>query len=234
MLLKDNNIFDGKSYSEIERLVYHQINFVTAQHVEISKTDENFKPTVIDYSEDLLSLAQKYKKRESTGLSALFFSTYFEHKINDIVFKLLRNRNKESSTLTRVLRFSIEDKCTWILDLINVDRIAEEHLKTIKKIYELRNSFLHYKWEAAPEKFDTTLLVSAGKVVLYLKHYEEKVLFDSKRKKLSKYLDAERAFKNYVEFIKTNDAEAAEYEQLQKALLDKLDELNSTLSLNKK
>lgn len=157
----------------------------------LPKRDEDLFFTIV-YQPTLLEKGARFAKRKEYELAYVFYATYFEHFINEIL-DIWAKRNlvvyDTSSNLIR--RVSLEDKYTWILNLLKLPSFNRTHWRTIKSISDKRNNFIHYKYksEAAstPSTAEKTEWEKDSKNVLkavtYTRRYRSRVVFDGKKKK---------------------------------------------------
>ncbi len=157
----------------------------------IPENEENLFLT-ITYHVTLLTEGKRYVKTKNYELAYIFYATYFEHFINEILDIWAKKNSIEyriSSSLIR--RVTLEDKYTWVLKLLKLPVFNEKHWKTIKIVSEKRNNFIHYKYnsESANTSFnpkeeewekDYINILSA---VTYTKRYRTKIVFNGKKEK---------------------------------------------------
>ena len=145
------------------------------------------------YHPTLLQQAKRFIKRGEYDYAYIFFATYFEHIANDIVTTWCDKNNVPIHSRTALLRrLSIEDKYTWLLDVLKLPKFSPTHISTIKFINELRNQFIHYKF--SPEKDDLpydhnkrTWVKERRRIfaaVRYAKFYLTRATFGGKKKHL--------------------------------------------------
>jgi len=145
----------------------------------------------IDHTKFLLNEARKADKANKAELTALFYATYFEHQINHLIYLTGQRKKLSDSCIKNILRkASLEDKCTWILEVLGMKQINRDHLEKINSIAEVRNRFVHYKWPSLDDeqlnKEEAMLkatLVNVQKTVNCIRKFEEKHLFKGTRKK---------------------------------------------------
>ena len=141
----------------------------------------------IDHTKGLLAEARQFLRQEQLELSALFFATFFEHRLNWLITQVCRQKQVDDLMIAQLLReANVRSKCTWILALLGQKPIRPDVLNAINAINEIRNSFIHYKWPNAEldheksAKSDAQILERLKKaetVVRYLRRFEEGKLY---------------------------------------------------------
>ena len=138
----------------------------------------------------LLEQGEQCAREKKFDLAYVFYATYFEHQINAVIDMWCKRKSigyKTSSSLIR--KVSLEDKYTWLLEILGLPAFRAEHLLVIKKVAEKRNSFLHYKYPAEPatmpldqEKIEwRNLIPSLQKTVAYTKRYHSRFAYKGKK-----------------------------------------------------
>lgn len=157
-------------------------------------TKFNFLET---HDERLLREARAYIKKDQAYEAILFYATWFEHWVN---FTLTRDRfglnEKERAQMVR--ETSLMGKFQWLLRILGFPRIHGKHLSVIRKISEMRNAFIHFKYsslmadtheEGEKQKAELLRLVEqAEKSIRYLLKYERLNLYSGHRGILKKVL----------------------------------------------
>ncbi len=167
-----------------------EIRQLALKELKKAVTDKNVKFVVtIDHTETLLKEARINKRRGDVELSAFWYATYFEHKINFLIHLAAKRLSLTKSTSQALLRKpKLEDKCTWILEILKIRQINKNHIKAITNISEIRNRYIHYKWnyrdmDKDANETDKILLQRIEKTVRYIISFEEHSLFKGIRKK---------------------------------------------------
>ncbi len=102
-----------------------------------------------NYLQDLLDYARDFRDAEISELSILFYALWFEHWLNGLIKSMYDRKNlpfKEFKQLVRSTK--VRDKSRWVLRLLELKPIHEPHAKLIDEVAEIRNAFVHYKWQA--------------------------------------------------------------------------------------
>jgi hypothetical protein len=187
-LLRDRHITgEGKTDEELKEELLAQVR-------------EQFRPgkssftLTIDYADRLLSDARKFSRQQELELSALYFATYFEHRLNWLIAQLCERNRIQDSTTRQILRdTNIRAKCSWLIELLGEKSIRPNITKVISNVSEIRNSFVHYKWSKstfADKQTELTkekLISSLKKVesaVKHLRKLEETGLYSGHGKRI--------------------------------------------------
>ena len=186
LLLKNPLALKGKSDTEIKKMcVKHLRKLVSNTEIEISFT--------VDHTDSLLKSARFNFNSENKELSAFFYATYFEHKFNYFIHLCGKKKGLSSDSIKSIIRkTNLDDKCSWILELLGIKAVTSRHQLVIKSISEIRNKYVHYKWSplnddlGKNEKKEFEILEKAEATVKYLKLFEENAIFKNSRKKAFK------------------------------------------------
>ena len=146
---------------------------------------------VIDHQPSMLDRARKHQLKEEFELAYVFYATYFEHLINGVIqAKCIKEGISNSTYKELIRRVSLEDKFSWVLELLKLPSFNTTHWKTIKTISEKRNNFIHYKYQPKPDEFDheerewKTLEKKLRLAITYCKSYQTRLMYGGKAKKL--------------------------------------------------
>jgi hypothetical protein len=165
------------------------------------KTDEELRQEIIawgkigiqlisDHRPDLLRQARLFMKGGEVRLACLLYATWFEHWLNGVVSTLAERKGLQDSEITQIIRdTNFDARITWLLRILGARPISSKHRGVIKKVSELRNAFVHYKWK--PAKFEDDMknvLSEVEKTVKYLMAYESKYFFKSEKKRVRSIL----------------------------------------------
>ena len=152
-----------------------------------------FANRVADYKLSLLEHAREFSDAGLVDFSRILYAIYFEHLFNRIVYVATRQKNISDKTIKNTLRFvSVEGKTTWLVELLGLPSLSKSHLTTLKKLFEKRNAFIHYKWDLT--YLDATRSTKAWRneqksieqCVTYAKKFETNSIFKGQRSKLTK------------------------------------------------
>lgn len=126
-LLRDERIsIRGKTEDQVET------ELIALLKSELSRI--NFAATV-DHAASLLPEARKFLREGKTELSALYFATYFEHRLNWLIVQICQSKQIDERTIRQLLReTSIRAKCTWVMVLLGHQPFSKEKLTDIEAI----------------------------------------------------------------------------------------------------
>ena len=158
----------------------------------------------IDHTSSLLTVARKYKKNNEFNYARIFYATYFEHQINDLIHLYCLKKginNKNQSTIIQSV--NIWGKFTWLIALMEYPTFNKGHLNTIKLLADSRNSFVHYKWKDNPdfnkvidsEKEKNQLVTEFEKIekaIKYFKNYCNRIKFKGNKNRIEKLIKNSR------------------------------------------
>lgn len=179
---------EGKSDEELHSAVlrYIQGNFINKGEVTFT--------WVIDHTQMILQEARKFTQVGQLELSCLFYATWFEHWLNDVIYTAGKRRKLSEQEITQIIRETqFRGKSTWLLRILNLGTINETHLKRMQNNIESRNSFVHYKWKRVDiddevwekdKKALTDLLTEVEKTVTYLRRFQGKQFFAGRKRKV--------------------------------------------------
>lgn len=110
---------------------------------ELNKNDKQ----VLNYYDEILIEAKKYYDTKNPHFSILFYAIYIEHWFNDVINILTLSKNLDEKVSKKVIMSGVDDKLSYILPIFDLPTIDNDIRSDIYKIFELRNSFVHYKWQ---------------------------------------------------------------------------------------
>jgi hypothetical protein len=148
----------------------------------------------IDHRPSLLRQARLFARGRSVEIGLMFYATWFEHWINGILTRKMHALD-ERQRLQMLREPSLTGKFTWVLALVHGVHISALHLKTIARVAELRNAFVHYKfvmedvdaWQEGESEQSTTL-VRVERTVKYLRRLERRLFSDGRKRHLVRKL----------------------------------------------
>jgi hypothetical protein len=137
----------------------------------------------IDYRDSLLGLARETNSREeygTGGVACLLYATWFEHSLNLVLAaNFTRDRDLSVEEVKQILRRgSLDDKLTWLLKVAGLPALDDVHVRALRNLNDVRNTYVHYKWQPfVISEGDTSAdpLVVDAKAVL--EHIEETVSY---------------------------------------------------------
>lgn len=150
--------------------------------------DIDFK-IVLDYKDNILANARKFRMNDEMELSYLLYATWFEHWINEVISILAVKKDLSDKEVYEIIRnVSIVGKYTWLLKIFEFEEIEEKHLKLIMKLIELRNRFVHYKWNEKNDDLknkEDIVMENIEETVQYLMDMENKYIYNNSKEKLN-------------------------------------------------
>lgn len=105
-----------------------------------------------------------------------------------MIYLSLKRKNINEEYFREIIRISpLKSKYTWLWHLLGFKPLNNRHLKTIEKVFENRNAFVHYKWkvfkqkeiEILIEQINNLMSISASidKTIVYLNNYENRHIY---------------------------------------------------------
>lgn len=158
----------------------------------------------IDHTSSLLTVARKYKKNNEFNYARIFYATYFEHQINDLIHLYCLKKGINNKTQSTIIQsVNIWGKFTWLIALMEYPTFNKGHLNTIKLLADSRNSFVHYKWKDNPdfnkvidsEKEKNQLVTEFEKIekaIKYFKNYCNRIKFKGNKNRIEKLIKNSR------------------------------------------
>ena len=138
-----NENYQDKPLSYLHNFdVMKYINNVLCEK-ESNKNDKQ----VLNYYDEILLEAKNYFEKENVHFSLLFYAIYIEHWFNDLINVLALSKNLDNETTKKLINSSMDNKLSYMLPIFDLPLLNNEINKDIYKIFELRNSFIHYKWQ---------------------------------------------------------------------------------------
>ena len=135
-------------------------------------------------------------------MALLFYVTWFEHWINNLIHKRARELKLSDKAMKLLLRQTgFEAKLKCFPTLAKVPRIQERHIKAVLHCAELRNSFVHYKFEAQnddKEEQYKRAITAAEKTVKYLTRFERRHIYKGAKHTIRKVFFAQSATKRAI------------------------------------
>ena len=161
---------------------------------------------VTDYRGGIQQEAENYYKSKHYDYARLFYATFFEHSLNGLIKNECEKRKINEKTKTDIIRsVDLYGKLTWLPKLLGFKEFNKNHIKTIKRLAEQRNSFVHYKWNPSSDDLDNLqsdveLIEEFKKIKLavkYMKSYESHVYFRRSKGKLRDKLRGKHSQQTY-------------------------------------
>ena len=151
---------------------------------------------VIDHSERLVNSARLFIESNNFNEAKIFYATYFEHKLNEIINEICIRKSIEKKQINEIIRkINLNGKLTWLPLLLGIPKISTKHINVIQKLAEDRNAFIHYKYnsisdvsiENKKEKQEKDIR-EIEKTITYFKKYTSRILFNNEKTKIIKKL----------------------------------------------
>lgn len=152
---------------------------------------------ITDYTDNLLQTAKNFKKEGKIDNFKLFYAICFEHLMNGFIVDVVCIRKSiDKKTINDIIKsVNMNGKITWLLTLLELPPITSHHKKTLLKLNEDRNSYVHYKYNPKPDEIDkdedTKIkeeFRQIEKTIIYFKRYISKVLYNNSKTEIDKHL----------------------------------------------
>ncbi|UTW44158.1 hypothetical protein KFE80_07005 [bacterium SCSIO 12696] len=149
---------------------------------------------VTDHRETLYKKAKSLIDSNEVELAIVVYVMFFEHSINSVITRALEKKEISKKSKNEILRSAnLKAKLTWVLELLELPKFNEKHVKFILQIADQRNAFVHYKFNAYNVNDDKTaplieILNEADKSAKYIKTYEARVIYNGKKSTVNKKL----------------------------------------------
>ena len=155
----------------------------------------------IDHKEDLIETARFFFNKKDYNKSKLFYATYFEHEINDLIIELCEKKKIEKKTINDIIKsVNIIGKFTWLILILGATEVSEIHKNVILRTADERNAFVHYKYNSEQEDFvgdekskikETKIIAEFKKIentIIYIKKYKSRNLFNGNKLRVEKII----------------------------------------------
>ena len=140
--------------------------------------------------------SQNFQKSKQLDWAVLFYATYFEHTVNAVIDVAARRKKFSHRDVASIIKdIGMAGKTTWLLRALGLAPLSQFHRNTILKINEIRNSYVHYKWQPKGSKIDSSAkeaLKSVEKTALYIRRYTDRLMYGGQDKHLRKYMKGTR------------------------------------------
>jgi hypothetical protein len=140
---------------------------------------------VTDHTSTIWKLAAKAEKSDKIEFACLYYATWAEHQLNQIVVVLCKRRGYEDEVSQMLIRDTgFKAKFLWIHCLLR-RKPRKAILDSLNTLSEIRNQIVHYKWkpwdDSASER-SRAALKKAHAGLTYLRHLvDERLLAGSKK-----------------------------------------------------
>lgn len=176
----------GKSEAELVEALKHY-DSMTANRNLVWATD---------HTSDILSKARAYRKSGDIWSACLFYATWFEHHFNFMLRSFGARRGLSDSAIRQIIRGTQTPAKIAIWPLFGVRPIAKRHQAILVKLAELRNYFVHYKWNYSAdkgmdhqEKEAQVILSEMEKTVSYVRRYDNDLLLSGSKARLNRVVN---------------------------------------------
>jgi len=151
---------------------------------------------VVTHTEDLIKTAKAYTKAKDYNKAKLFYATFFEHALNEIINIVCSRKGIDKKTINQIIRSSsMTIKLTWLPLLLDIPIVIKKHKNIILKLSDDRNAFIHYKFNIEPDDIDNNKEIKIlneisqiEKTITYFKKYSTKICYKNKKAKLKKII----------------------------------------------
>lgn len=101
----------------------------------------------ISIHEQFIQQADECWKKGQKHIAIVLLAVALEHLINSFFRDTLGDRYLNDSEITTVIKSTnIDAKLSWLLPLAHCKPLPTKLKNRIKKIFDIRNSIVHYKW----------------------------------------------------------------------------------------
>jgi len=171
----------GKSEAELEAEF--------AKHLQRFATQPTIYHTIVHF-DDLLKLARQLRARKKFELSSVFYATWFEHWVNQLLTSTTWQRLSRDEARLLIREAGLRLKLLVLPALLGLPRLVHTHADTVQRIGELRNAFVHYKFPIADvdsgdedEKWEGDL-ERAERAVRYMQTYSRRHVMKGQGKRI--------------------------------------------------
>jgi hypothetical protein len=152
---------------------------------------------VIDYTDSILSKAREFKNKREYNYARVFYATFFEHEINELIHLYCIRKKIDANTQKDIIQsVNTYGKYSWLLEIMSYPKFNKIHKITIKSLADNRNSFIHYKWKENPkawdffdkEKYESDInkeFESIENAVKYFKNYLNRIKYKGKKTQIN-------------------------------------------------
>lgn len=137
----------------------------------------------IDHTRSLVSDARRFHRGKKHQMALMLYAVACEHWLNEIISVYFRRKGISEKEAAQVIRsVNFEGKFTWLPPLLDLPRVPAHHAKRLKRLGDLRNEFVHYKWKPLDldheeDKPIKSLLRELGATISYLVRYRDKYVY---------------------------------------------------------
>jgi hypothetical protein len=151
---------------------------------------------VLDHTTSILERARRFREDGDYYFACLLYATWAEHWLNGLISTAGQRRKLQNDEVVQIIRDTpLRGKLTWLLGLFDLPRIADRHRNALIRLTDLRNGFVHYKWQgkndAAMDQEDEDfkqVVTGFERTVKYLQGYTARNVFSGSLGRVRKVL----------------------------------------------
>jgi len=170
------------------------LNKEFSRYISRLKRKDNKWDFVDDHRSSIISEARRFQEAGKPMLACILYAVAIEHWINGLIFVFGERAKLSSEEIEMVIReTNIRAKMTWLSRLLRLPPINDTHIKLIIHLFELRNSYVHYKWKGRSDELAMKQTVDlektlsrVGSAIRYLKEYETRHVFHGVKLKVQR------------------------------------------------
>lgn len=148
----------------------------------------------IDHTPDLLSKARVSRGSGEFWMACLFYATWVEHHLNFMLSSVGHRHGLPDSAIKQIIRGTQTQTKIVMWPLFGFKPIAKQHQLILARLADLRNYFVHYKWQysdddskgSTQEKEAQSILGEIEKTVSYLQRYDNSIFLSGARSRLNR------------------------------------------------
>jgi hypothetical protein len=174
----------GKSEAELNKEFEGYLREQVEEGKEVvSGQAEGEVLVVFDYKTLLLREARRFATEGANEPACLFYATWLEHWLNQMIVTAAGRRGLSREEITQMIRdLSLRAKVSWVFPALSLPRLEQTHQGLAIELSDLRNAFVHYKWQGEPEDRprQTALARAIERVeetVTYLEDFERREIY---------------------------------------------------------
>jgi hypothetical protein len=147
---------------------------------------------IVDHRAALVASARLAARKGDVHIASVLYAVWTEHWLNGVIKARAAAVGLNHDMSKEMIRsVQVAGKTTWLLFLLGLPRISSRHATQIHKLFEARNSFIHYKWTVLPDSDEkraeeklNSLVLAYDRTVEYLQRFENKYLFSKTKRRL--------------------------------------------------
>ena len=100
----------------------------------------------VSIEQDFIDQAHENWLNDKKQIAIVLFCVAVEHNLNGFYRNVFESKGVKEGEITTIIRSTnLEGKLTWLLNLSGVERLNPKTTKGISKLFEIRNSIIHFK-----------------------------------------------------------------------------------------